>query len=364
MKIEIITLHYINHYGSLLQTYATCRAFAKMGFEPEIIDYVRPNADERIQLEESLKRKGYKKYSLKGIAFSVSKKIENRKRRKFSTRFLKKYVPMTRTYKNYDDLVENYPVADIYVTGSDQTWNSDYNGGVLPAYYLDFAPEGCKKIGYSVSIGMEEFHKEELEQIKKYVMQYDAISVREYSAKKMLEDIGYKKVTHILDPTLVLNIDDWKPLIAKRLVNEKYVVIYRLNNDSQLEEFAEKLAKEKGYKLVRMSYYLSHLREKGKMFYCSEVEEFLSLIYYAEHIVTDSFHCVAFSLNFNKDFFAFYPQKYSTRIKSVLELTETTHRAVGSPEFSKRKINYKRVNDVLEKERDKVKCFIEDNCCV
>lgn len=362
MKVDIVTLHYINHYGSLLQTYATCKLFEKLGYIAEIVDYVRPNADERIQLEEALKVKGYKKTSVKGIIFIVSKIIENKSRKRFSNRFIKKYIPMTRRYKDYEDLVKNPPKADIYVTGSDQTWNSDYNGGVLPAYYLDFAPEGSKKIGYSVSIGMSEFHADEIEQIKKYIMQYAAISVREASAKRMIENLGYNKVTHILDPTLVLNKNDWKSLVAKRLVKEKYIVIYKLNHNPELENFSIALAKEKGYKLVRMSYYLNHFREKGKMFYSPEVEEFLSLIYYAEHVITDSFHCVAFSLNFNKDFFAFYPDKYSTRIKSILELTGTTHRAVGTPDFSSKSIDYGYVNETLERERDKAGCFVRDNC--
>lgn len=363
MKVDIITLHYINHYGSLLQTYATCKIFEKLGYEAEIIDYVRPNADEKIQLNEALATRNYRKYSLKGIIFSLSKKIENKKRREFSQRFMKKYIPMTRHYADYKDLCSDPPVADIYCTGSDQTWNSDYNGGLLPAYFLEFAPVGKKRIGYSVSIGMPCFPEDEYEETKQYIKKYSAISVREDSAKKIVEEMGYGNVAHILDPTLVLSADDWKPLVAKRVIQEKYIIIYKLNTIPEIEEFADNLAKETGYKIVRMSYYLNHFKYNGKMIYSPDVEEFLSLIYYAEYVLTDSFHCLAFSLNFGKQFYAFYPKKYSTRLRSLLELTGTSDRVVDNPsELHDSVIDYGHIKAVLANERDKAVQYITSSC--
>lgn len=363
MKIEIITLHYINHYGSLLQTYATCKMFGKMGHQPEIVDYIRPNADEKIQIRSSLEAKGLAPNSIKGILFRMIKLAENRKRRDFSHRFVRKYIPMSRHYRDYDDLKSDPPIADIYVTGSDQTWNSKYNGGVLPAYYLDFAPEGKKKIGYSVSIGMNEIPDDEMDIIRDYVHQYTAISVRENSAKDLLESLGYKNVTQVLDPTLALTRDDWKPLISRRMIKGKYIIIYKLNKIPEMEEFAKKLALETGCRIVRMSYYLNHFRYKGKMIYSPDVEEFLSLIYYADYVITDSFHCLAFSLNFGKEFYAFYPEQYSTRLKSLMELTDTTARAVkDSSNYSKKPIDYDFVNKVLDNERKRIKDFIKTYC--
>ena len=363
MKADIITLHYINHYGSLLQTYATTRMFEKMGFEAEIIDYIRPNAQEKELIRAGLESKGYGKNVLKKAGFVISKKIENKKRKEFSERFLKKNVRMTRLFVDYYDLKKNPPEADVYVTGSDQTWNSDYNGGILPAYYLDFAPEGKKRIGYSVSIGMPEIPAAEQEQTREYVMKYSAISVRENTAKQLLETLGYKNVTHILDPTLVLNRDDWMPMVAKRMIKGKYIIIYKLNPSPELEEFAVKLAEETGCQIVRMSYYLNHLKLRGKMIYSPEVEEFLSLIYHADYVLTDSFHCLAFSINFGKEFFAFYPGKYSTRLRSLLELTNTTDRVItDTSKYNLAPIDYEYVNMVLIKEREKAAEFIRKNC--
>ena len=40
MKIEIITLHRITNFGSMLQTYATQTAIEKLGHKAEVIDFV------------------------------------------------------------------------------------------------------------------------------------------------------------------------------------------------------------------------------------------------------------------------------------------------------------------------------------
>lgn len=40
MKIEIITLHRITNFGSMLQTYATQTAVEKLGHKAEVIDFV------------------------------------------------------------------------------------------------------------------------------------------------------------------------------------------------------------------------------------------------------------------------------------------------------------------------------------
>lgn len=362
MKASIITLHYIYHYGSLLQTYATCKMFEKIGIETEIIDYIRPNADLKAELEAALSSKNFGNNALKKNLFLLVKKIENIHRKKFSNDFLNKYVKLTRRYSSYDDLKENPPQADIYCTGSDQTWNSEYNGGFLPAYYLEFAPSGKKRIGFAISIGMDSFPKDEIELIRRSVTKYTAISVREKSAVDLIHSLGYENVMQVLDPTLGLNLEDWKPLIAARKIKKKYILIYKLNPNSDMEDFARKLAKKKNCKIVRVSYYLNHFKEQGKMEYSPSVEGFLSLIYNAESIITDSFHCVAFSLNFNKDFYAFYPGKYSLRISSIMEMTGTRHRIVGENSYSEKSIDFNKVNSVLSVERKKTIQFLIENC--
>ena len=118
MKVSIITLHYIHHYGSLLQTYATCKMFEKIGIETEVIDYVRPNANENEEIKAGLSTKGYINPIIR-ILFILIKKIENKSRKKFSKDFLNKHIKFTKRFNSYEELKANPPQADIYCTGSD-----------------------------------------------------------------------------------------------------------------------------------------------------------------------------------------------------------------------------------------------------
>ena len=90
------------------------------------------------------------------------------------------------------------------------------------------------------------------------------------------------------------------------------------------------------------------------------MNQFLSLINYANYVITDSFHCTAFSLNFNKEFFIFYPGKYNSRLQSVLELTGTEHRVMNDKKKYE-PIDFTKVNKVLERERAKATSFIQKN---
>ncbi len=360
-KVEIITLHYISNYGSVLQTFATQKKFEQMGYSTEVVNYIRPNATPKELIKSGLKQKNYTN-PVKIASYRIIKSTENRFRNRVCAKFLKKYVHMSKKYAAYEELKQDPPIADIYVTGSDQTWNSEYNGGVLPAYYLDFAPQGKKKIGYSVSIGMPEIPENEYEETRKYVTQYDAISVREDSAKKILEQMGCRNVEHILDPTLVLNEKDWSDFVAPRMIKEKYILVYKLHYDQMIDIYAEKLSEKTGYRVVKMTYFFSHMKGNGKTIFCPEVGQFLSLIKNAEHVITDSFHCTAFSLNFKKDFFVVYPGKYSTRLHSILSLTGTEHRVVKDLSFHPQRIDFEYVDRKLNEERVKVDAFIRKYC--
>lgn len=107
-----------------------------------------------------------------------------------------------------------------------------------------------KRVGYAVSIGMNSIKEDERAEMSNYVHKYSAISVRENRAKELLEELGYKNVEHILDPTLVLNKEEWSDMIAPRMIREKYIIIYRLNPNSEMEQFAKKLSEKRAVGLL------------------------------------------------------------------------------------------------------------------
>ena len=97
--------------------------------------------------------------------------------------FLEKRVQMTRMrYSTFDELMGTPPAADVYITGSDQVWNSIWNQGIDKAYFLDFAPKDKPRIAFSASIGRESLDADEVPETKVLLKKYKAISVREQSA--------------------------------------------------------------------------------------------------------------------------------------------------------------------------------------
>lgn len=359
MKIAIITLHYIRNYGSVLQTYATQRALEAWGFDSEIIDYTRPNAEAGAIIAAGLQRKNLR--GLRKLGYTTLKKIENIRRSRVCRDFLRQHCRFTRPYPTAEALKAEPPIADIYCTGSDQVWNSEHNGGLLGAYFLDFAPAGARKISLASSIGMDAIKEAERPAMAEYLRQYRAVSVREDRAVTRLQELGIS-ACQLTDPCFWLPREDWEQLAAPRNIQGDYILIYRLTSNSASERFAEKLAEQTGLPIVRVSYYLTHLALPGRMVYTPAVEDFLSLIRHASYVITDSFHGTAFSLIFGREFYAFSPKRYTSRLDSILTLTGTAHRLnLCTPEDSA-PIDYAKVEDILAREQLKARDFLRRAC--
>ena len=175
-KIDVITLHAVKNYGSVLQTFATQEKLRQLGCEVEVIDYWRAdNLDENLL---SLHANNHS-FPLNIIARPILYPTVKRWETVFNG-FLDRRISLThKRYLSNDELLEDLPVADAYCTGSDQTWNSTLNGGILPAYYLDFVPNDKPKFSYAASIGNTSVDDSEASYLADKLSRYDMISVRE-----------------------------------------------------------------------------------------------------------------------------------------------------------------------------------------
>mgnify|MGYP000385229853 FL=1 len=153
-QAALITCHNIKNYGSVFQTYATTVVFKEFGYDVLVIDYQRPGTDnegfrKKILSESHLAHKPILKY----VFPLILKPSFDRMERVFE-RFIESYVKTTdEKYLSEDELVRNCPDADLYISGSDQIWNSDINGRIERPYYLSFAPQNKKKISFASSFG-------------------------------------------------------------------------------------------------------------------------------------------------------------------------------------------------------------------
>lgn len=370
-KVEVITLQRVPNYGSVLQAYATQKIIEKLGFESELINYF----PERMHVKAMLRRikDKNKKFKKSLILRTIARVIILPSYFiRFNTfnKFINNKLNMTnKVYHSNLELIKDLPEADVYCTGSDQVWNSGWNEGIDEALFLDFVPDSKKCIAYSASFGKKKLEEWEKDKTKDLLKKYDAISLREKSGVDILDDLNLKESKHVVDPTLLLNGDDWRKISSNKFKDEKYILVYNLNRNKKIDNYAKNLSKKTGLKVKYLSYQLHEFYKYGKMYCNPRVEDFLALIDNAEVVITDSFHATAFSLNFNTNFIIVYPGKYSTRIQSILELTGLEDRVAKNEndlEIFNSKIKFNKVNKIIEKERinslEWLKNSLKENC--
>lgn len=372
MKISLITILDNVNFGTYLQALATCKTIEKLGHKVEVIRYTRLSMTPRGRSYAILKERGVLRW-FKRCVLTSNKDTFILRNKNYD--FLSKFVNVTNEYIGFDTLQKNPPIADIYLTGSDQVWNSVYNHGIDRSFYLDFAPIGKKRIAYAASIGMPEIpnHDGQREIMKILLEKYCHITVREKSAVSLLKEIGIKSEV-VLDPTLLMSKTDWEKIANNFSFNiaEDYLLTYSVEygkEDSYIEYYARKIAKDKGLKIYHVSYSDTKSMPKyaDKVFPRATPDLFLNLMLHASFVVVSSFHGTAFSINFNKEFLTVAPHRFSTRIESLLDILGLKDRIVRDKNFeieNMEAINYNIIEQILLKERqrsiDKLKQIIEE----
>lgn len=365
MKIDVITMHAVKNYGSALQTYATQKVLTNLGYDVEIINYIREK-----NLNSNLINTWTKNdHGIKKIVKSIVLKPTVNTWTKIFGEYLRDNINLTSyVYTSEKDLLTNPPNADIFCTGSDQVWNSGWNEGVEKAFYLSFVPDNIPKISIAASIGKNKLDEDEIHTILPYLQRYNYISMREISGLNIIKNLGITNSDLCLDPTLLLTKEEWISHMYDRKKLKKYVLIYQLNHDTKFDKYAVEFAKRKGLELYRICTRYDQFRLSGKPIFLPKVNEFLSLINNAEFVLTNSFHATIFCINLNKQFLSIYPDEYSSRISDVLELFSLEKRYLSDYsqyEIYDQNIDYEKVNAKLYKERKKsmelIKYMIE-NC--
>lgn len=357
-RVSIITLQNVRNYGSVLQALATQQVFKQLGCEVDFINY---------------NKNGRQSYWKRAQSYSKSKGLIAKfvypfilmpsfiKEDRVFKDFIKKHLnQQEKEYCCIDDF-RDFPIAsNVYCTGSDQTWNSGWNNGILPELFLKFVPDNVKKIAYAASIGKEKLDEWEVEETKSLLSRYQAISVRESSAKDIVEkQLGLPSATHVLDPTLQVDKAFWLSVLGESYKSKyekgKYVLVYQLNTNPDFDDYAKEFAKRKGWKLVRFCVRHYQALRCGKAELIPNVEDFIGLIANAGCVITDSFHATAFSCNMNTPMICIYPNSYSSRLASLLKLVGLEGRHLTDyNDFSfveHTEIDFSPVNEMLNRER-------------
>lgn len=306
MKIGILTFHAADNYGAVLQAYGLKEVLYEMGHQVSIIDYKPKYLTEvyrifRFQSGDSTHR------IFRNISVVPFKLIRHKHFSKFRKKRLNPY-PMNRIAD-----------MDVLIVGSDQVWNPNLTGGKFDSVFLLTELTKAKRIAYAVSAGNCESFKQNISSSVVAALKcLDAISVRETNLQRELRDIGIESNV-VLDPVLLAGQRVFDSLVSRKYVpNYPYILSFSLTYDSRLKEKAYQIAYEKGVKVVELCSTDESLFHPA-LVQTASVEKFVSLIKFAEGIVTSSFHGTAFSILFNRPFLSIgYDRKHSERSRELL----------------------------------------------
>lgn len=301
MRIAIATFwDSYDNYGQLLQCWALQQYLIKLGHQPFLIRY------ERV-------RKVTNYYDLiKQNTKCFYKKINSLYwRRRFASFRDNEIFVSKDIYDNYSSLCNNPPNADAYITGSDQVWNFEMEQDDRSVFFLNFGNKGIKRISYAPSIGHSYYKESLIKELTLRLKDFTAISVREKSAIKIVESVGYK-ACQVLDPTMLLQEKDYLNLCKQNNVSpirsKKFLYIYSMNyvsvSDLPFDGIKQYTKKNDLDIIVTPG---SGLHRCKKLFkdvcydYCTPYEWLLN-IKQSELVVTASFHGIVFSILLHKKF--------------------------------------------------------------
>lgn len=355
-KQGILTFHAAYNYGSSLQAYALQTFLNKNNNEFEIINY-RPYNQHGMYSLINLR------YFNKGVLIKNVYNILHFKkileRNKKYDEFIHKYFLLSN--QNYLDEKELAKIINNYETivcGSDQIWNlskSTYDRSL--AYYLELDKKfNGNAIAYAPSFGdtINNIVKNEMFDVK-YLKNFDYLSFRENDVVKIMRDMGFDS-TLVLDPTLLLNKEDWEKLVGPPIVNKPYIFYYSLNCKEYSMKFVEKISAENNLPVITSFMHPRESFKKIKIYGNSGPLEFLNLLYYSTLVCSNSFHGTVFSIIFQKDFYAIFDEDEEQNIirenrkASLLEqLGLSNHISSYSNYVSLDDIKNTNYNDVEEK---------------
>ncbi len=330
-KIGVFTLYHKNvNYGATLQAYSLQKKLNEHKCNAYVVDFIPVEQTFLWRLSWLLchpqkffhalnKRLHFIQTSADIIEGEYNRlwKGKINKRELFCNKYIKTSQPISEK-KLYKSKITDY--YDILLVGSDQVWNPNF---CSKAHFLPFAKKGRKKLAYAASISVPYLTEREKKLFIKWLPDFDYITVRENEGKQLLESFLNVKVETVLDPTLLLTSDDWSKLAEpislqnqvsyrnndKNSSNEgsEYILFAALGTDPSHRQFAKRVAERLNLRLKILSTTLDEMRANRDMPGDELVDvspnQYLYLVKNAALVITDSFHCTAFSINFHRNFF-------------------------------------------------------------
>ena len=340
MKIGILTLCLHTNYGGILQAYALQTVLERMGHE--VIIFNKPAKKPKQNLFTVLKRIIKKTLGYETVIFKETRDIKEYPIvNEFILDFRKKYLKEVQIYRLSNTSIFN---LSCIIVGSDQVWRPQYFKRQweenMPNAFLAFTSGwNIKRVAYGASFGVDnwEYNSSETEAIRRIIHNFDIISVREETGVNLINDNLFAKATQVLDPTMLLDKDDYIRIIDNSQVptSNGNLLVYILDNNAEKKRIVKTISKKKS--LTPFSVNVSNIpitapiKERIK----PSVESWLRGFFDTEFVITDSFHAVVFSIIFNKPFWVIgNKERGLSRFNSILKMFHLENRLLDESDLN------------------------------
>lgn len=333
-RVCVVTL-FKHNYGAFLQAYALQRFLESIGYEAKVLDYDY-----------------YHDRTILGIYIgkiktpvSFAKMIINRvlrlgvikKRDDVLEECANRVIKQTEHYRSYRSLKKKPPEADIFIVGSDQVWNPGLSEQGFLSRLLEFVPNGNYVLSsYAASMGVKSISEDAKKAFHNNLDRFDCISVREADSISLLSPLVKTEIEVHRDPSLLLDAGQWNDFCEAIPAKKPYVFIYLAQKSPELVSYAEEIAKRNDWDIVKcpgnVNYSISN-NIIGDRFITPM--EFVGGIRDAAYVVTNSFHCLVFTIHFKKKAYVILPPKGASRLGELvsnMKLFRLTERSFISDE--------------------------------
>ncbi len=308
MKIAVMTWFHYKNFGTALQVSALVKTLENLGHEVKVIQYI-PNGC-TVKLPEDFSVLRYMRKHIDKFGKILSKRkipsdfyISPERDKKFED-FCNTQFSLTELCCTQSDLEQLNKNFDAFICGSDQIWSPlcfDSH------FFLDFVRDHHKKIAYAPSIGTVSVENTEIaKKMKGLLRDFDHISVREQQGADIINHLCGKTASVVLDPTLLVHPSYWRQLVSEPdIKKDPYILAFFLGQNEEYWKRVYQLSAKKNLPVKVIPYFTYDFNRIGCIRGDIGPKEFLRLIQDAEYICTDSYHCMIFSIIFQKAFCVF-----------------------------------------------------------
>lgn len=332
-KIGIMTFHASYNCGSMMQAYALQKTLEKYNLEVEIIDF--SNINQRNLYSVYDKKRNLKAF-IKNIIFFCHR---NRIKRNFDSYegFKNKFFNLSSCNFFKEDQLSD-EIYDVVISGSDQIWNITLEDGD-DAYFLGWVKK-ASKVAYAPSLGARNItaYADNIDKYKILLNSFSALSIRENNGKKWLEKLleGKRNIPVLLDPTLLLDEDEYEDLVDRTLkVPSKYIFYYSPGYNNRINNLVASISKKYHLPVIAFNtktFYTKGMNLKGmKLPSIENPSAYLTLIKNASLIITTSFHGTIFSTIYRKKFWTIKNGEMfgdDDRVKTLIDALDINERLI------------------------------------